>query len=160
MPPGRRPASTPSSPSAIARTAAPSVTIENKISDFSATARGVSAHLMPASISFAALSRERFQPTTLCPAAIRRRTISAPIAPSPINPTCICSLPELSRRDARAFGERRELRPYHVGIDRRLPDPGAVAAIAARHHVLSSHQLRIAADALRDQLGMLDEVRL
>src|SRR5204863_254119 len=55
--------------------------------------------------------------------------------------------PELLRRDARAFGERRKLRPHHVRIDRRLPDPGAVAAIAARHHVLSADQLRVAADA-------------
>ena len=35
----------PSSPSATARTAAPSVTIENTISDFSATARGVSREI-------------------------------------------------------------------------------------------------------------------
>ena len=33
-----------------------------------------------------ALSRERFQPVTRCPAAIRRGTISAPMAPRPTNP--------------------------------------------------------------------------
>src|SRR4029079_18564158 len=101
MPPCLRPASTPSFPSATARTAAPSVTIENTISDFSATARGVSAHDIPAEISGAALSRDLFQPVTLCPAAIRRGTISAPIAPRPMNPTCnAISLPKLLRRAA------------------------------------------------------------
>ena len=34
-------------------------------------------------------------------------------------------------RDARAFGHRRELGPDHVGIDRGLADPGAIAAVAA-----------------------------
>src|SRR4029077_17550374 len=125
MPPSRSPASTPLSPSATARTAAPSVTIENTISDFSATARGLSAHVIPSSISGAALSRERFQPVTRCPAAIRRGTISAPPPhqarddPPPhraeTDEAEVHALtPELLRRDARAFGERRELRPYHV----------------------------------------------
>src|ERR1051325_5596010 len=101
MPLGLRPARMPSFPSATARTAAPWVTIENTISGFSATARGVSAQAMPTAISGAALSRERFQPVTLCPAAIRRGTISAPIAPRPMNPTCnAISLPKLLRRAA------------------------------------------------------------
>jgi hypothetical protein len=86
MPPLRSPDTTPSGPSATARTAAASVTMENTISDCSATARGVSPNRMPASISACALSRERFQPVTRCPAAIRRGTISVPMAPRPINP--------------------------------------------------------------------------
>ena len=76
----------PSGPSATALTAAESVTIENTISEASATARGVAANAMPAAISGSALSRERFQPVTVCPAAISRGTISAPMAPRPTNP--------------------------------------------------------------------------
>src|SRR5436190_11613461 len=52
--------------------------------------------------------------------------------------------PEFARRDACAFGQRRELCPYHIGVDRGLSDPGAVAAIAARHHILAPDQLGIA----------------
>src|SRR5262245_16195689 len=126
MPPGFRPARMPSGPSATARTAALSVTIESTISDFSAAARGVSAHAMPAAIRAEAFSRERFQPVTLCPAAIRRGTISAPMAPRPMKPTFILLFPKLFRRDPRALGQRRELGEHHVGIDRRLADPGAV----------------------------------
>ena len=55
----------PSGPSATALTAAESVTIENTISEASATARGVAANAMPAAISGSALSRDRFQPVTL-----------------------------------------------------------------------------------------------
>ena len=76
----------PSGPSATAFTAAESVTIENTISDAAATARGVSAHFMPAAISGSALSRDLFQPVTVCPAAISRGTISSPMAPRPTNP--------------------------------------------------------------------------
>ena len=55
----------PSVPSATARTAVESVTIENTISDCSATARGVSAQAHARRRSAAsALSRERFQPVT------------------------------------------------------------------------------------------------
>ena len=55
---------------------------------------------------------------------------------------------------------RRHLRPHHVGIDRGLSDPGAVAAIAAGDDVLAADELRVAPDALRDQFRMLDEIRL
>ena len=68
--------------------------------------------------------------------------------------------PELLAGDPRALGHRRELGPHHVGIDRGLADPGAVAAIAAGDHVLAADEFGVAADALRDQLRMLDEVRL
>ena len=73
----------PSGPSATALTAAELVTIENTISEASATAFGEPAQCMPPAISGSALSRERFQPVTLCPAAISRGTMSWPIAPSP-----------------------------------------------------------------------------
>src|SRR5712675_1763372 len=87
MPSWGSPARTPSGPSATARTAPASVTMEKTMSDFSATARGVAAHCMPAAINSSALSRERFQPVTRCPASMSRRTISRPMAPSPTNPT-------------------------------------------------------------------------
>src|SRR5215211_3135835 len=76
----------PSWPRATERTALPSVTMERTMSETSATARGVSAQPMPAAISDAALSRLRFQPVTLWPAACRRGTISWPITPSPTKP--------------------------------------------------------------------------
>src|SRR4029450_1059334 len=72
---------------------------------------------------------------------------------------CPSTSPELPRRDARAFRHRRHLRPYDIRVDRGLSDPGAEAAIASRHHVLAPDELRVAADALRNQLRMLDEVR-
>src|SRR5581483_11357850 len=69
------------------------------------------------------------------------------------------SRPELPGGAPRALGKRRELGPDDVGIDRRLADPGAVAAVASRDHILAPHELGVASDALRDQLGVLDEVR-
>ena len=54
----------PSGPSATLRTALASVTIENTISDCSATARGVAAHCMPALSNASAFSRDLFQPVT------------------------------------------------------------------------------------------------
>src|SRR5215831_188981 len=68
--------------------------------------------------------------------------------------------PEFARCDARAFGHRRHLRPDDVGIDGRLAYPGAESTITAAHHVLASDELRVAADPLRDELRMLDEVGL
>src|SRR6266699_3545468 len=64
MPPFFRPAMTPSPPSATARTAAASVTIENTTSEAAATARGVGARRMPAAINGSALFLLRFQPVT------------------------------------------------------------------------------------------------
>src|SRR6478609_7210544 len=68
-------------------------------------------------------------------------------------------LPELARRDSRTFGQRGHFRPDDVGIDGGLAHPRAVAAIAAGHHVLAADEVSVAADPLRDQLRMLDEVR-
>src|SRR5262245_16393977 len=47
-------------------------------------------------------------------------------------------LPELARCERSAVRHRLELGEYNVGIDRRLSDPGAVAAIAACNHVFTS----------------------
>src|SRR5205823_3336269 len=68
--------------------------------------------------------------------------------------------PELLARDARPFGHRGQLAPHDIGIDGGLADPRAVAAVGTEHHVLPAHQVRVAADALRDELRVLDEVRL
>src|SRR5579885_2132609 len=69
------------------------------------------------------------------------------------------SAPELRACEAGAFGHGAELCPDHHRIDRGLADPGAVAAIGPGHHVLAADQVGIARDALRHELGMLDEVR-
>src|SRR5947209_20440483 len=69
------------------------------------------------------------------------------------------SVPELLGGDPGALGHRRHLGPDHVGIDRGLADPGAVATVAAGDDVLAANELGVAADALRDQLRMLDEIR-
>src|SRR5262249_52228002 len=84
MPPLLRPAMIPSSPSATLRTAAASVTIENAISAALAAARGVWASRIPALTSGSAFACDRFQPVTVCPAAMSRGTIPAPMAPSPM----------------------------------------------------------------------------
>ena len=84
-------------------TAAASVTMENTISERSATARGVSAQRMPAAIRSSALSRERFQPVTACPAFIRRGTINCPIAPRPTNPMSMRGPQRVARRNCIGF---------------------------------------------------------
>src|SRR4051812_49125695 len=69
------------------------------------------------------------------------------------------SVPELLGGEARAFRHRPQLGEDHVGIDRGLPNPGAVAAIGAGDDILAADQLGVAADALRDQFRVLDEIR-
>src|SRR5258705_4389927 len=68
-------------------------------------------------------------------------------------------LPELAGGDARTLGHRGHLRPHDVRIDRGLPHPRTEAAVAPGDHILPSDKVRVPADALRDELGMLDEVR-
>src|SRR5580693_393262 len=68
--------------------------------------------------------------------------------------------PELLGSEARSLGEAGKLGPDDLRIDGRLADPGAVTAIAAGDDVLASDQRGVVADALRDQLGVLDEVGL
>ena len=62
-------------------------------------------------------------------------------------------------REPRALGHRRQLGPHDVGIDGRLADPGAEAAIAAGDDVVAADEVGVAGDALRDQLGVFDEIR-
>ena len=59
-------------------------------------------------------------------------------------------LPELLRRQPRAFGERSELGPGDLGLDQRHADEGAKAAVAAGDHVLPADELRKLHDALGD----------
>ena len=68
-------------------------------------------------------------------------------------------LPELPRRAPRPLGHAGELRPHDVGDDRRLPHPGAEATVGPADDVLASDQLRVAADALGNQVRVLDEIR-
>src|SRR5215469_6834213 len=72
----------------------------------------------------------------------------------------LASPPEFARREPGAFGEAGEFRPHDARIDRRLADPGAIAAITAGDDVLTADKPRITADALRDQLRVLDEIGL
>src|SRR5512132_3691480 len=67
--------------------------------------------------------------------------------------------PELSRCERSAVRHRPELGEYNVGIDRRLSDPGAIAAIAACNHVFRSDTFGVTPNALRDQLRVFDEIR-
>jgi hypothetical protein len=56
------------------------------------------------------------------------------------------------------LGHRRQFRPHNVGIDGSLANPGAEAAIASSDDVVTSDEVEVAGDALRDQLWVLDEV--
>src|SRR5262245_3043518 len=67
--------------------------------------------------------------------------------------------PELSRRQRRAVRHGLELGEHNIGIHGGLSHPGAEAAIAARDHILSADQVGVAANALRDKLRVLDEIR-
>src|SRR4051812_35159090 len=60
-------------------------------------------------------------------------------------------VPELLCGNPRALGHRGHLGPDHVGIDRGLADPGAVAAVAAGNDVFAADQFGVAPDPLRDQ---------
>src|SRR6267143_4301608 len=69
------------------------------------------------------------------------------------------SLPQPSRGQPRAFGHRLELGPGDLGLDLvHRPREGREAAVGARDHPLASDDLRVADEALRDQLRVLDEV--
>src|SRR6516162_4949847 len=65
--------------------------------------------------------------------------------------------PELARGEARSFRQAGELRPYNARIDCSLAHPGTVAAIASGDDALAADEAGIAADALRDKLGVLDK---
>src|SRR3989475_6905770 len=97
----------------------------------------------PRSTSSEAPSRARTAPKTLVTPS-RRRTVTAP--PS--------ALPELSRRQARAFHARLDLRPRDLRVAAARPE----AAARPRHHVLAPDEPRVLHEALGHQLGVLDEV--
>ena len=61
--------------------------------------------------------------------------------------------------DTSAFSECREFRPDNVRIDGGLSDPSSVSAIAAGNYVLPSNQFRVIADAIGNQLRVLDKIR-
>src|SRR5215831_13740954 len=65
------------------------------------------------------------------------------------------SLPQFLRSEPRALGDH----PHDLGVDLQPAGEGAEAAIDAGDDVLGSHHARVLHDAVRHQLGMLDEVR-
>src|SRR5262249_793090 len=69
------------------------------------------------------------------------------------------SLPQFLRSEPRALGERGELHPHDLGVDLQPAGKGAEAAIDAGDDVSRSHHARVLRDAVRHQLGVLDEVR-
>src|SRR5205823_208755 len=69
------------------------------------------------------------------------------------------SIPEALAGQFGAFGEGVELGPHHTRID--LGPVGRLrreAAVGASQDVLAADELRVAANALRDELRMLDKV--
>src|SRR5215510_3325256 len=73
-------------------------------------------------------------------------------------PTCIRSAPKLLRGEARALGHHGDLSPGDLGLHEIGAAKGGEAAVAPRDHPLAPDDLRIAHEALRHQLRMLDEV--
>src|SRR5262249_25989099 len=68
--------------------------------------------------------------------------------------------PQLLRREARAFGKALKLRPHDRRMDfRHRARHGSKAAIRSRDHLLAADDARITDDALRHELGMLDDHR-
>src|SRR5215207_4860604 len=141
----RRPESTPSSPFAVASTAAVFVSIVNSTSTDAASSRGVSAQPMPARTSGSAFSLVRFQPTTSYSASSSRCAMPAPIAPRPAKPTRSIALniasahlargalDRLDARLARRAGRRALQRPPQLVLAERRID--ADSAERVRHRV-------------------------
>src|SRR5262249_37289828 len=70
--------------------------------------------------------------------------------------TRTATLPELAGREPGTLRHAGQLGPDHPGVHGGLADPGAVAAVGPCDDVLPTHQLRVASDPLRHQLGVLD----
>src|SRR6516162_5076763 len=89
-----------------------------------------------------------------CPHLITRapagRCSDAPL----LSPT-----PQLLRREAGAFAQCRELGPYDGRMHFACGREAGEAAIGAGDDILAPGGLREPCDALRDRLGMLDEIR-
>src|SRR5437763_1907960 len=56
-------------------------------------------------------------------------------------PSLLIASPQLLRRQPRALGERRELRPRDRRVDESDADKRPEAAVASGHHVLAAHEL-------------------
>src|SRR6185437_17030805 len=69
------------------------------------------------------------------------------------------AVPQAPRGNRGAFDERGQLGPGDCRIDGRGGRARREAAIDAGDDVLAPDEARITLDALRDELGMLDEVR-
>src|SRR5271166_3780035 len=88
---------------------------------------------------------------------------SVPMLPGPTMAARVFSISVLSPqplgRDRGALGERGELGPHHGGMylggER---GPGGEPAVGAGDDVLPADQARILADAVGDELGVLDVV--
>src|SRR5260370_35684464 len=63
------------------------------------------------------------------------------------------------RRDPRALGERLELCPHDAGVDLPCVREIRKTAVRAGDHVLTADHLGETADALRNQLRVLDQHR-
>src|SRR3984893_19377778 len=91
-------------------------------------------------------------------AAIAAKSSCLDMLPSPQALLC-ANLPQFLRSEPRALGERGELHPHDLGVDLQPAGEGAEAAIDPGDDVLRSQHARVLHDAVRHQLGMLDEVR-
>src|SRR5262245_25583369 len=87
------------------------------------------------------------------PRRTRRRHSEAPLKGSARR-----SSPEPTGRDLRTLAKGPELQPRDPGIDSRIADESAEAAIGAGDHVLLADDLRILLEALRHEPRMLDDV--
>src|SRR5213594_2485237 len=76
---------------------------------------------------------------------------SASITPSP---------PELLRSDRSALRQGGEFGPDHIRIDSAGAHVMAESAVHGSHEVVAADKMSVPADPLRDELRMLDVVRL
>src|SRR5262249_20196372 len=90
---------------------------------------------------------------------VRFVVLDSGLAPSARPGMTVCSLPQLLRRQPRAFGQRCKLHPYDLAVDLHAPGKRAEAAIDAGDDVLAPDRAGILKDAVTDQLRMLDEIR-
>src|SRR5262245_5325743 len=70
----------------------------------------------------------------------------------------LCVTPEPFGRDRRALCHRAQFLERNVGVELAVAGESPEAAIAAGDHALAADDVGKAADALRDELGMLDVV--
>src|SRR4051812_44466635 len=73
---------------------------------------------------------------------------------------CARSRPEFLRGDRSALRQGGELGPDHIRIDSPGAHVDAESAVHGGHEVVATDEVGVSADALRDELRMLDVVRL